>query len=110
MDVEYGLEESCPQGSVARMGRKVARRSDGFLWATFRGGSCGGLLWRSCGRCADPLTQVFDAIGEACRQRDPHAQLFAQCHGEFVQLEGEAFVGFKGFGRVAAEQVPDLHQ
>ncbi|MGD9417427.1 MAG: efflux RND transporter periplasmic adaptor subunit, partial [Verrucomicrobiota bacterium JB025] len=30
------LEESCPQGSDARMGRDEARRSGGFLWATFR--------------------------------------------------------------------------
>lgn len=32
----FASEESCPQGSFARMGRSEARRSEGFLWATFR--------------------------------------------------------------------------
>ncbi len=31
------LEESCPQGSGARMGREAVRRSDGFVGSTFRG-------------------------------------------------------------------------
>ena len=35
--VQFTFEESCPQGSDARMGHRQARRSGGFLWATFRG-------------------------------------------------------------------------
>lgn len=34
--IRIASEESCPQGSFARMGRLEARRSEGFLWATFR--------------------------------------------------------------------------
>ena len=39
------LEESCPRGSAVRMGPKDARRSRGFLWATFRS-------WFSSGQAA----------------------------------------------------------
>jgi len=35
--VQFTFEESCPQGSDARMGHRQARRSGGFLWTTFRG-------------------------------------------------------------------------
>ena len=38
------------------------------------------------------------------------AQRLAQGHGQLVEFESEAFVGFQRGGRVAREHVPDLHQ
>ena len=38
-------EESCPQGSFARMDLKV-RRSEGFMWATFRHEFVDVMPWR----------------------------------------------------------------
>jgi len=38
------------------------------------------------------------------------SQLFAENDGESLELEDQAFVGLDIFGRVTAEDVPDLHE
>ena len=51
-----------------------------------------------------------EASGQGVPKSELAAQRHAQHHGQLVEFEREAFVGFQGGGRVAREQVPDLDQ
>jgi hypothetical protein len=50
------------------------------------------------------------AIVDCFRKAQFCSQLFAENDGESLELEDEAFVGLHDFGRIAAEDVPDLHE
>ena len=52
----------------------------------------------------------LDASGQGVTKSELAAQGRAQHHGELVEFESEAFVGFQRGGRVAREHVPDLDQ
>ena len=52
----------------------------------------------------------LDAIGQGVAKSELAAQWRAQHHGELVEFESEAFVGFQRGGRIAREHVPDLDQ
>ncbi len=57
---------------------------------------------------ADPFTKVVYAIDKTSGQFEFCPEVFAENVGEFVELDGEAFVGFEACGRVAHQKVPDL--
>ena len=65
---------------------------------------------RSIGSLKRSASKRLDASGQGVTKLELAAQRGAQHHGELVEFESEAFVGFQRGGRVAREQVPDLDQ
>ena len=94
--------ERLPRRAVRVWGRTAAIKPVCLGCAQFSG--CGiGSLKRSASKCAD-------AIGQGVTKSELVAQWRAQHHGQLVEFESEAFVGFQRSGRVAREHVPDLDQ
>ena len=54
--------------------------------------------------------KLLDALEQSVAELEFGAQGASEAHGQLVEFESEAFVGFQGGGRVAREDVPDLDQ
>ena len=65
---------------------------------------------RNIGRLKRSASERLDASGQRVTKSELAAQRRAQHHGQLVEFESEAFVGFQRGGRVAREHVPDLDQ
>src|ERR1700675_811332 len=55
-------------------------------------------------------SKLLDALEQSVAELEFAAQGASEAHGQLVEFESEAFVGFQGGGRVAREHVPDLNQ
>ena len=94
--------ERLPRRAVRGLGAHSPHQTGLSLVGSFSG--CGiGNLKGSASKCAD-------ASGQGVTKSELAAQRSAQHHGKLVEFESEAFVGFRGDGRVAREHVPDLDQ
>ena len=65
---------------------------------------------RSIGSLKRSVSKDLDASGQRVTKSELAAQGRTQDHGQLVEFESEAFVGFQRGGRVTREQVPDLDQ
>jgi hypothetical protein len=55
-------------------------------------------------------SKLLDALEQSVAELEFATQGGSEGHGQLVEFESEAFVGFQGGGRVAREHVPDLDQ
>jgi hypothetical protein len=70
----------------------------------------GSFSWRNIDGLKGSASKRVDASGQGVAKLELATPRRAQCQGELVEFESEAFVGFQRGERVTREHVPDLDQ